>query len=128
MREFLLWLLGIQRVNDPSSVLYGSLAREEIQGQSPEQILNKLIECQTIEEAEKLALSSGGLRTCRALWTALHMLARIKDTKFITDLTLIEYPYAHLVKLGGKLDEVYTKGRKMKTTDEEGIEDLIRYV
>jgi hypothetical protein len=127
MKELLLWIIGTQKIESLDSTLYCAIGDGDIIGDSAGQVLDSLLQFSTIEEAEKLATTSGGLRTVRALWIALQLLKNLENKEVIESFRQFEYPYNYLVTLGKKLDDAVElheqiMGKNEEEEDEE-IED-----
>ncbi len=123
MKELLLWIIGLQKINTLDSALTCALRDEDIEGIDSAQVLDSLLMMDSIEEAEKLARSSGGLRTIRALWYSLQLLKNLENKEEVEKLRQLEYPYNHLVKLGGQLDEQKKLHDQIFETDLEELEE-----
>lgn len=108
MKEFLLWTLGLQKLAQPESALYSGIWNGEIKGDHKNlaALLGEIIKCESPEAAEKFALTSGGLRTCRALWYCCELLKNIKDGEKLRVLAELEYPYGYLLQKGNELDAI----------------------
>lgn len=108
MKEFLLWTLGLQKLAQPESALYSGIWNGEIKGDHKNlaALLGEIIKCESPEAAEKFALTSGGLRTCRALWYCCELLKNIKDGEKLRALAELEYPYGYLLQKGNELDAI----------------------
>lgn len=108
MKEFLLWTLGLQKLAQPESALYSGIWNGEIKGDHKNlaALLGEIIKCESPEAAEKFALTSGGLRTVRALWYCCELLKNIKDGEKLRALAELEYPYGYLLQKGNELDAI----------------------
>lgn len=106
MREMLLWLIGLQKISRRESAIYSGIQDGEINASSSEDFLNKIIKCSRVEEVEKYALTSGGLRTCRAMYYCCELLKNIKDGEKLRALAELGYPYGYLLQKGNELDAI----------------------
>jgi hypothetical protein len=111
MREILLWLIGAQKLESSDSILWTGIQEAAIKSISndevlsrPADILNHLLMCASIEEAELLAATSGGLRTIRALYLSLKLLECLSSSEDLKKFAEMPYPYNYLVEKGKQLD------------------------
>lgn len=139
MKEFLLWTLGLQKLAQPESALYSGIWNGEIKGDHKNlaALLGEIIKCESPEAAEKFALTSGGLRTCRAMYYCCELLKNIKDGEKLRALAELEYPYGYLLQKGNELDviernhsdpdnpsEIELEDTFDTLVDEEGLEEI----
>lgn len=123
MKELLLWIIGLQKINRTESALFTSIQADEIKGQDAAAVLNQLLLMKTIEEAETLALTSGGLRTIRALFLALEILKSLANEPEILNYAKMEYPYQHLVERGKILDYAAKLNNESEVEEDLEVEE-----
>jgi hypothetical protein len=122
MRELILWIIGLQKLSRVESALYTAIIENSIIGQNPAQVLNTLTMMNSIEEAEDLARSSGGLRIVRALFKGIQILKNLSNKEEIQKMADEPYPYDYLVARGGQLDRKFKEEFERTDLQDDDLE------